>query len=161
MAREKKMRLFFRLLAVVVGALFVYTGALKAWDPLGFASDIENYHLVPWWVGVRAAFYLPWLELLCGLALILRRLELGAVAILTTLMVGFIGAIISARARGIDITCGCFGHAARNLSFAGHLALDCIILAALIVLVLRFFSTAGPSRLDTTTPSYRGPLRRA
>lgn len=161
MARDKKMRWFFRLLAILLGALFIYTGAIKAWDPLGFASDIENYHIVPWSLGVRAAFYLPWLELLCGIALIFRRLELGAVAILTTLMVGFLGAIISARARGIDVTCGCFGHAAKNLSFAGHLALDCAILTALILLMFRFWGTDGSTKLDTKAPTYRGPLRRA
>ncbi len=152
---------FFRLLALSLGALFIYTGALKAWDPLGFASDIENYHLAPWSSGVRAAFYLPWLELLCGVALVVRRLELGAAGILTTLMLVFLGASIAARARGIDVACGCFGHAARNLSFAGHLALDCAILIGLIFLFFRFVRSNPPTHLDTTAPTYRGPLRRA
>jgi energy-converting hydrogenase Eha subunit E len=83
---------------------------------------------------VRTAFYLPWLEILCGLALITRRLYAGALAILLGLMLVFIGATISAKVRGIDITCGCFGAASQYLSFAGHLALDAIILVGLVLL---------------------------
>ena len=78
---------------------------------------------------MRAAFYLPWLEILCGLALITRCLYAGALAILLCPYLVFIGATISAKVRGIDITCGCFGAASHYLSFAGHLALDAIILS--------------------------------
>ena len=82
-------RLLGRLLAAIVGIVFVYAGVLKIWDPLHFASDINNYQMVPWSVGIRMAFYLPWLEVLCGCALIFHRLFAGAVAITTFLMVIF------------------------------------------------------------------------
>jgi hypothetical protein len=36
--------------------------------------------------------------------------------------------------RGLDITCVYFGHASKYLSFAGHLAIDVAIFAALVVL---------------------------
>ena len=48
-------------------------------------------------------------------------------------MLVFIAGTIAARARGIDISCGCFGHISKNLSFNWHLVLDFSILAALIV----------------------------
>ena len=76
------MNRFWRGLDLIIGAIFIYAGTLKAMQPLGFANDIENYHLVPWALGVRFAFYLPWLEIFCGIALILRRLYGGALAIL-------------------------------------------------------------------------------
>ena len=123
-----------QMLAVVVGAVFIYAGAIKLADPLRFASDIANYQILPWPVAVWLAFYLPWVELLCGLALIFRRFFDGAVLITGCLMFGFIGASVSARARGIDISCGCFGSASSNLSFAGHLALDFLLLGILIAL---------------------------
>ena len=123
-----------RGLAVLAGAVFVYAGIAKVADPIRFASDINNYQIIPWSIGVRLAFYLPWLEILCGLALITRRLYSGALSILLGLMLIFIGATIVAKARGIDITCGCFGAASNNLGFAGHLALDFALLAALIAL---------------------------
>ena len=123
-----------RALAIVVGALFVYAGAIKLVQPVAFASDIANYHIVPWAVAVRVALYLPWLELLCGLALIFHRLFDGAVRITAVLMLIFIAASVSARARGINVSCGCFGSASGKLSFAWHLALDLVLLAILIAL---------------------------
>jgi putative oxidoreductase len=122
----------WRTVAILIGALFVYAGVLKAWEPVRFAGDIENYHILPWAVNVRLAFYLPWVEIICGLALIFRRLFFGALAILLSLMVVFIGATIAAKMRGIDISCGCFGHVSDQLGFAWHLVLDFAIFAGLI-----------------------------
>lgn len=125
-----------RGLAVVAGAIFLYAGILKAANPVHFASDISNYHILPWAIGVRFAFYLPWLEIICGLALIFHRLFTGAVAISTGLIVLFIGVTISAKARDIDISCGCFGTASSRLTLTWHLVLNGCILAALVALWL-------------------------
>jgi hypothetical protein len=86
---------------------------------------------------VRLAFYLPWLEILGGLALIFRRLYSGALVLVLVLMLVFIGATISAKARGLDISCGCFGHVSDQLSFAWHLVLDFAILAGLGALLVQ------------------------
>ena len=123
-----------RSIALIVGAIFIYAGVIKAVDPLRFAIDIDNYKMLPWAIGVRLAFYLPWLELVCGLALILRFFYRGGLFILTALTFIFIAASIIAKVRGLDITCGCFGHASKNWSFSTHLALDFAILIALITL---------------------------
>jgi hypothetical protein len=120
-----------------VGGLFIYAGVLKALDPVTFAIDIDNYKILPWPIGVRLAFYLPWLEIFSGIALITRKLYGGGLSILAALTSIFIVASIVAKARGLDITCGCFGHASKYLSFAGHLALDFAILTALLVLIFR------------------------
>jgi putative oxidoreductase len=127
-------RRVWRIVEFIIGGIFIYAGVLKAMEPLSFANDIENYHVLPWPIGVRLAFYLPWLEILCGLALITRRLYSGAVSILFGLMLIFIGATIAAKMRGLDITCGCFGHASNNLSFTWHLVLDLVLLGGLIAL---------------------------
>jgi putative oxidoreductase len=122
-----------RVLELLVAALFIYAGVLKAYDPLGFANDIDNYKLLPWSFGVRLAFFLPWLEVVCGLTILARRYYQGSLSALILMVSVFIGASVIAKARGIDVSCGCFGHAGRNMSFAGHLALDFAILAALVV----------------------------
>jgi putative oxidoreductase len=119
---------------LLVGGIFIYAGVTKAIDPLRFAIDIDNYKMLPWAIGIRLAFYLPWLEMLCGLALILRFFYRGGLFILSALTVIFIAASIIAKVRGLDITCGCFGHASKNWSFTPHLALDFVILVALIAL---------------------------
>ena len=124
----------WRIVDVIIGGLFIYAGVIKAFDPIGFANDIDNYKLLPWTISVRLAFFLPWLEMFCGLALITRRLYLGGLLILTALMSVFIGASIVDKARGFDITCGCFGHASKNLGFTWHLVLDFALLAGLIAL---------------------------
>src|SRR6478672_2318410 len=107
-----------RVLAVLAGAIFVYAGVLKMRDPLQFANDVSNYGILPWPVGVRLAFYLPWLEILCGLALIFI----------------FIGATIWAKIQGIDVACGCFGTASSNLTLTWHLVINSSILTVLILL---------------------------
>ena len=131
------MNLFWRILDFVLGGLFIYAGVVKVLDPIGFASDIENYQMLSWMFSVRLAFYLPWLEIFCGLAIILRRFYAGALTILLLLLVVFIGASVTAKARGLDVKCGCFGHASDNLGFAYHIALDLLILAGLAFLLLR------------------------
>ena len=119
---------------LIVGGIFIYAGVIKSIDPLRFAIDIDNYKMLPWAIGVRLAFYLPWLEMFCGLALILRFFYRGGLLILTALTAIFIVASIIAKVRGLDITCGCFGHASKNWSFTPHLTLDFAILVALIAL---------------------------
>jgi len=129
------MKFIWRAVDLIVAAVFIYAGAIKVLDPIRFAGDIDNYKILPWAIGVRLAFYLPWLEIFCGLALIARRLYLGGLSILTALVSIFIVATVAAKVRGLDITCGCFGHASKNWSFSTHLALDLVLLGALLFLV--------------------------
>ena len=123
-----------RIIAFVIGALFIYAGALKILDPVEFARDIDNYKVLPWRLGLVLALYLPWLEILCGLALITRVFFRGGVFIVTSLMTLFLIASIVAKARGLDVSCGCFGHASKYLSFSWHLALDFLLLGGLLLL---------------------------
>ena len=123
-----------RIVDLIVAGIFIYAGAIKALDPVQFASDIDNYKILPWPISVALAFYLPWLEIFCGFALVVRLLYRGALSILTALILVFTLATIAAKVRGLDITCGCFGHASQNWSFPAHLATNLAILAALVVL---------------------------
>lgn len=123
-----------RLVGIIIGALFVYAGVVKIIDPVEFARDIDNYKMLPWSIGVGLALYLPWLEIFCGLALITGILFRGSVFVVTTLMSVFIVASIVAKARGLDVSCGCFGHASKYLNFSWHLALDFLLLGALLLL---------------------------
>jgi uncharacterized membrane protein YphA (DoxX/SURF4 family) len=123
-----------RIVAIVIGGLFIYAGAVKIIDPVEFARDIDNYKVLPWQPSVWLALYLPWLEIFCGLALITRILFRGGVFIVTALMSLFIIISIAAKARGLDVSCGCFGHASKYLNFSWHLALDFLLLGGLLFL---------------------------
>ncbi len=125
------MKPFPRILALGLGALFLYAGALKAWDPAAFANEVFHYRLLPWGGAVLVALYLPWLEAVCGLALVVRRCTLPALVILTSLMSMFVLAIASAKFRGLNITCGCFGSAVEPGSLGWVLVRDAAILAGL------------------------------
>ena len=126
--------ILYRIIALIVGCIFIYAGAIKVMDPIGFARDIDNYHILPWGVSIRLAFYLPWLEVFCGLAVLCGLFYRGGLLILNALISIFIIASIVAKARGLDISCGCFGHASHNWSFSVHLALDLGLLAAVAFL---------------------------
>src|SRR5213080_2976758 len=123
-----------RIVGLIVGGIFIYAGAIKALDPIRFGLDIDNYKILPWAISVRLAFYLPWLEILAGLALIFRFLYRGGLLILSALLLIFLCATVAAKVRGLDITCGCFGHARQHWSFPAHLATNLGILAALLAL---------------------------
>jgi uncharacterized membrane protein YphA (DoxX/SURF4 family) len=80
----------------------------KILDPAGFAVIIANYQIVPPGVGQLAALFLPWLEMVCGLCLLINRWVQGAAHVVAVLMVVFMGALGYNMARGMDVTCGCF-----------------------------------------------------
>jgi putative oxidoreductase len=142
--KHQKSYILWRILDFVLAAIFIYAGALKAFDSVQFASDIDNYKILPWPVSVGLAFYLPWLEIFCALGLVFRFLYRGALSILILSIVVFTLATIAAKVRGLDITCGCFGHASQHWSFPSHLATNVAILAGLLVLL--FKATSGNRR---------------
>jgi len=125
-----------RALDFLLGAVFVYAGALKIFEPVGFARDIDNYKMLPWPAAVALGLFLPWLEMFCGLALITRRFYRGALSILTALTTLFVAASVIAKVRGLDISCGCFGHASKGWSFGWHMVLDLALLGALVILLV-------------------------
>jgi putative oxidoreductase len=131
---HRRSNIIWRIIDFIVAAVFIYAGVLKMLDPAQFAHDINNYRILPWTPSVVLAFYLPWLEIFCGLALIARFLYRGALSILSVLIVVFTLATIAAKVRGLDITCGCFGHASQHWSLPAHLATNLAILAGLLAL---------------------------
>jgi putative oxidoreductase len=99
------------LVRIALGGLFIFAGATKAYDPGTFAIEIQRYNLIPWLPGALAAVYLPWLEILVGALLVVKRFERGALLLITCLLLVFTFALASATVRGLGIDCGCFGKA--------------------------------------------------
>lgn len=98
-----------RAVRVFAGAVFVYAGGIKAIDPAQFFTTIQNDHLISPLAAAAVAFYLPWLEVCCGAALIFRRLYLGAIATAMLMMATFMVVLTSAQLRGLNVACGCLG----------------------------------------------------
>jgi uncharacterized membrane protein YphA (DoxX/SURF4 family) len=132
--KHRTSKIFWRILDFVLAGIFIYAGVVKAIDPVQFASDIDNFKILPWPVSVALAFYIPWLEIFCALGLVFRFLYRGALSILIASIVVFTLAVTAAKLRGLDITCGCFGHASQHWSFPSHLATNLAILTGLVML---------------------------
>ncbi len=93
---------------IALGVIFVAAALPKIVDPPSFAHMIYNYKLVPWALINSMALIMPWLELLCGLALIFGIWKGTARTIIGLMLVTFIIAIAINLARGNAIDCGCF-----------------------------------------------------
>jgi len=96
------------LVRIVIGFLFVAASVGKISSPEAFAVSIVNYRIVALPVAFVFATILPWMELLCGLALLFGIWIRGSCLLLSFMLVLFTFAVISALFRGLDISCGCF-----------------------------------------------------
>lgn len=93
---------------LVIGGMFVYAAFYKVIEPAAFAKSIWFYHLVPGkWINL-IAIVLPWLEVVCGIAVIIGFWHRGAALWSNIMLIVFIAALASTIARGISIDCGCF-----------------------------------------------------
>ncbi len=104
---------FIFLLRLIIGGTFVYAAWDKALYPDQFARIIYNYHMVPGQIINLFALFLPWLELLAGVMIIIGYWEKAATVILGGLLVVFIIALTNALIKGVNIECGCFSTTSR------------------------------------------------
>ena len=117
-------------LRLVLAGLLGFAGAAKLRDPAAFAADIENFHLLSPGLSALLAVYLPWLELLLAAGLLLPRWKAAAALLATAVFAVFTLAAASAWARGLDIDCGCFGHAGAVEPLRWVMLRDAVLLAA-------------------------------
>ena len=107
---------------IALGVLFVAASLPKIVDPPSFAHMIYNYKIIPWALINPMALIMPWIELLCGLALILGIWKGTARTIIAALLLTFIASIGINLARGNAIDCGCFDVSAANKTVDERLA---------------------------------------
>jgi putative oxidoreductase len=91
-----------------VGLIFVYASMDKLLHPSAFAVAIYNYKILPGSLINLVAITLPWVELVCGILLIIGLSPRAAAFILSILLLIFFSALSISLYRGIDISCGCF-----------------------------------------------------
>ena len=116
---------------ITLGAIFLFSCAGKIADPEAFAAIVTNYRLLPPLLVSATAVIFPWVEAVCGLALVFGRLEKGAALLVSLMMVVFTGLILYNGYRGLNIACGCFSLAAHAPSnIAANTLRNLLILAA-------------------------------
>ncbi len=136
--RAKTIKILFIVLQIGMGGLFIIAGTLKILDPSNFLNAIETFQLLPYPLAYISAYLLPWMEIVCGLALILNKGQQIALIILTALIAVFIIALALSWGRGLDIVCGCFGKpGSLKTNYPLLLTRNFAILAALILILIR------------------------
>ncbi len=95
-------------LRIVLGFIFVIASIEKMADPAAFSTSIGNYKLISPTTALTVATYLPWIELLSGLAILFGIFSRGSSLLILIMLVVFTGGVVSAVLRGLDISCGCF-----------------------------------------------------
>jgi uncharacterized membrane protein YphA (DoxX/SURF4 family) len=93
---------------VLFGAMFLAAAWPKFTDPEGFALMVAQYQMLPSFAVNMFSVWLPALEVITGLALLLGPWEREASVLLGVLMLMFIVALAQALARNLGIACGCF-----------------------------------------------------
>lgn len=94
---------------LVLGAVWLWAAGAKILDPAQSVIAVRAYRLLPEVLVRPVAWGLPFLELAIGVLLLLGvRTRLAAWLSLGLLGV-FIASVASAWARGLSISCGCFG----------------------------------------------------
>ncbi|HSW44497.1 MAG TPA: DoxX family protein [Phycisphaerae bacterium] len=103
---------------IALGALFIYMGIEKALNPVDFLRMVREYHMVPEHPPILLnliAGVLPWLEVFCGLLLIVGMALRGTGLLLLAMLVGFTAAVAL---RAIDI------HQSQDIAFC-MIKFDC------------------------------------
>ncbi len=102
----KQITLVLRLL---FGAVFIWSGIAKLKDPISFAESVRNFQIIGDPIAPALALFIPWVEIIAGIAVMIGKGLRGGAGILLASLIVFTAAIGVAWARGLDISCGCFG----------------------------------------------------
>ncbi len=93
---------------IILGGLFMYASFDKMVNQEAFLKIIHNYKVLPVQLENPLAMFLPWMEFLTGLCIVINKWVKGAWLLYSTMLAMFIIALTQALVRGLDISCGCF-----------------------------------------------------
>ena len=93
---------------LALALIFLAAAPLKILSPADFAEAIETYLILPDALIYATALTLPWLEAVVGILLLCRVWTGPTLFLANAMLAAFLGALVSAHLRGINIDCGCF-----------------------------------------------------
>ena len=101
---------------VILAGIFIYAGYAKLREPWPqFAVSINSFQLVPLeWLEPMAK-WVPWAELVLGLAVLSGILLRWSALVASLVLTLFFAVLIRSYALGIDVDCGCFGSGEAHL----------------------------------------------
>jgi uncharacterized membrane protein YphA (DoxX/SURF4 family) len=93
---------------LILGGVFIYASIDKIAYPKEFAAIVMRYQILPERLAIYFAFFLPWLELLLGVFVILGFFVRESALSLSFLILIFMIAIMIRSIAGPIGNCGCF-----------------------------------------------------
>jgi len=93
---------------LLVGVVFLAAGVLKIGDHQGMMNAMNAYEVLPDGIMSPLAYLLPILEIIAGAMLVLGLFTRFGGALASALLLVFLIGLIQAKARGLEIDCGCF-----------------------------------------------------
>ena len=103
------------LCAYYLGFTFIAASLDKIIDPYTFSRSISDYEITPNWISNFVSITLPWIELICGLLLIVsffKKINKSYITdisnnLIILMLLWFIFILSIAWIKGLDIDCGC------------------------------------------------------
>jgi len=139
------------IIRLLLGFLFLYSALDKILAPAKFAEVIYNYRLLPVELLNICAIIVPWIEITIGMTLLLGVWVTASSLLLSGLTIIFIGLLLSAIVRGLNIECGCFSlDAEGSLVSWKRIFEDVLILIGGIYLI--WHQINKPARLELQPP---------
>jgi len=126
---------FHLIVRLILGGVFLYAGFVKIADPTAFAGTIAAYRILPYFGNYLAAAILPWIEMTCGVLLIVGYRTRPAAALILALNLLFMAALASTIIRGLDIDCGCFRQNGEKTSAWTAMGRDALLLLASVIVL--------------------------
>lgn len=94
---------------IIIGGIFLIAGLAKISDPVRFMLTLREFDMFPRSIIPFLAVFLPWLELILGMFIVIGLLYRTSAFMLAAMNIMFTLAILSVIIRGLEIDCGCFG----------------------------------------------------
>lgn len=124
------------ILRLYIGGLFVFASLYKINHAVEFAESLANYQLVPYWAVNFLAVTMPWLELVCGLLLLIGFRAKSVTVMIGVMMTMFTVALVINVIWETPIGCGCFSTSGDLIGW--HTVLRDVIWLAMIVHIYYF-----------------------
>ncbi|HOV86743.1 MAG TPA: MauE/DoxX family redox-associated membrane protein [Syntrophobacteraceae bacterium] len=96
------------VLRIYVGYFFIYASMSKIPYPAQFAEATANYRIIPYWLLNSGAVFLPWIEFVAGLFLIIGFMSRASVVLIGCMLVMFNVMVLINMYWGAPISCGCY-----------------------------------------------------
>lgn len=127
---------------LLLGVVWIWAALPKLHSPRTFAEAVRAYDVTPEWLTDALAYGMPVLELCIGVLLIVGIVVRIAAATSAVLFFVFLIGIVQAAARGIKLSCGCFGGGGETLktSYTLEILRDLGLLVLAVYLVVWSFT---------------------